>query len=244
MIFAAILVLFATLPLTSPVHVSAQTQGRALIISSLEKYVPLGYSQQIQNFLTSAGYQVTFLKDTAVTLNFLTTQLNNYDLIIWRTNIYAWMHVTYWYVGETSNTATLQAYASDYAAGLVDNTNGILGVSEGFFRSHFPAGSLSNVKLVILVSSSSFSIGLVLKNAGIKAIIDYYSTFSLYFDMIDYTTRVIISYLANGYSVQDSVSAVIFRFSNARSRDPLDSKYIPSIWWMGDSSLTIRLAPK
>lgn len=240
MFFAAVFVLIVSLPLTSPVHVSAQGQGKALIISSLEKYVPMGYALQVEKLLASAGYQVTFLKDTAVTLNFLTTQLNNYDLILWRTNVYSWAHITYWYVGEISNTATLQAHASDVAAGLVDNTNGILGVSEGFFRSHFPAGSLSNVKLAILVSSSSFSIAFPLLTAGVKSVIDYYGSFSLTFDMIDYVTRLVVRYLASGTTVKDAVWNTVSRFLSERLGDPLDTSYLPPIWWMGDSTLTIK----
>lgn len=234
------MVLIVSLPLTGLVNVSAQNQGKALIISSLEKYVPMGYTSQIQRYLTGAGYQVTLVQDTGVTLNFLTTQLNNYDLIIWRTNVYSWAHVTYWYVGETSNTATLQAYSSDFANRLVDNTNGILGVSEGFFRSHFPAGSLSHVKLAILVSSSSFSIAFVLVKAGVRSVIDYYGSFSLTFDMIDYVTKLVVNYLSGGTTVKDSVWNTISRFLNQRMEDPLDSSYLPPIWYMGDGTLAIH----
>ena len=238
--FAAFVVLIVSLPILGLTPVSAQAQGKALIISSLEKYVPMGYATQVESYLISAGYQVTFVKDTDVTINFLTTQLNKYDLIIWRTNVYSWDHTTYWYVGETSKTATLQAYAADFAAGLIDNTNGILGVSEGFFRRHFTSGSLSNVKLAILISSSSFSIAMVLLNAGVKSIIDYYGSFSLTFDMIDYVTRLVVKYLASGVTVKDSVWNTISRFLNQRMEDPLDSSYLPPIWWMGDSTLKIK----
>jgi len=241
-ILPVFLLIIVSVTFIVPGHVSAQTQGKALILSSLERFVPSSYMNQIQGYLTQAGYQVTILKDTAVTISFLTTQLNNYDVVIWRTNIYSWNHITYWYVGELSNTATLQAYAADVKNRLLDNTNGILGVSEEFFRSHFPPGSLTNVKLFMLVSSSSFSIALALIRAGAHSVIDYYSTFSLTFDMIDYTSWLIVRYLSSGVSVHDAVQATIDRFSQARIRDPMDTRYIPSIWFMGDSSLAIRLS--
>jgi len=210
-----------------------------LILSSLEKYVPTGYSAQIQNYLTKAGYKVTLIKDTDVTLELLTTQLNNYDIVIWRTNIYDWAHVMYWYVGEISNRATLQAYATDFAAKRVDNTNGILGVSLDFFTYHFGPGSLSNIQLAVLISSTSSFLGQVLLRAGVKAVIDYYGSFSLTFDMIDYVTQLIIRFLSMGSTVKDSVWEVIKRFLNQKLANPLDSSYVPQIWWMGDSTLKI-----
>jgi hypothetical protein len=241
-VLPALLLVIISMAYFAPGHVAAQSQGKALILSSLERFVPSSYMNQIQGYLTSAGYQVTILKDTAVTINLLTTQLNNYDVIIWRTNIYSWNHITYWYVGELSNTATLQAYAADVQNRLLDNTNGILGISEGFLRSHFPAGSLTHIKLFMLVSSSSFSIALALMRAGVHSVIDYYSTFSLSFDMIDYTSWLIVRYLSSGHSVHDAVQWTIDRFSQARIRDPMDTRYIPSIWYMGDSNLAIRLS--
>lgn len=237
----AILTVILSLSFAVPSHVSAQTSGKALIISSLEMYVPLGYSKEIQRYLASAGYQVTFVKDTAVTVKFLSTELGNYDLIIWRTNIYSWMHLTYWYVGEHSNKATLQAYAADVAARQLDNTNGILGVNEGFFRTHYPAGSLKNVKLFMIVASSSFAIAINLINAGVRSVIDYYGYFSLTLDMIDYTTWLMVRFLAAGNTVRYTVQEVLYWFQGARVRNPLDTKYIPSIWYMGDGALAIKL---
>ena len=53
----------------------------------------------------------SFLSNSAVTLDFLTTQLNNYDVIVWRTNTYSFAHTTYWYVGQTVNLAAERKYA-------------------------------------------------------------------------------------------------------------------------------------
>jgi hypothetical protein len=241
MLFTVFVVLSLSTLFTGLVNVSAQTHGKALILSSLDKYVPMGYKSEIEHLLASAGYNVTIVKDTDVTLNFLTTQLNNYDLIIWRTNIYQWAHQTYWYVGELSNSATLQAYAADLTAGRMDNTNGILGVKDDFFRFHLPSGSLSNVKLMMLVASSSISIAISLSHAGVHSVIEYYDTFSLSFPMIDYTTWLMVRFLASGSSVKEAVYNTMNIFQEARVRDPLDAQYIPLIWYMGDSTLAIKL---
>lgn len=236
--FVALVVILVALPLSATVPVSAQGH-KALILSSLERYVPTGYSDQIQSFLTAAGYQVTFVKDTSVTVTLLLTQLNNYDLVIWRTNVYGWNHVTYWYVGELANQATSQAYASDFTAGWIDDTNGILGVSLDFFNNHFGPGSLGNVKLAILVSSMSNGMANIWLQAGVQAVVDYYGTFSLTFGLIDYVTSLVVRYLSEGNSVKDSVWKTVLRFLTLTPSDPLDQSYLPPVWWVGSGALTI-----
>ena len=215
-------------------------QGKALILSSLEQYAPMGYRNQIEQYLTNAGYQVTFMKDTNITVNFLETQLNNYDLFIWRTNVYSWNHTTYWYVGELSTSGTAQTYASDISAGYLDGTNGIIGVSFGWFHTHFGKGSLANVKLAILVSSESLNLTPILLKAGVESIIAYYGDFSIYDDMVDYGLRVVFSYLAEGRTVQNAVQSTVMLFYTQRLQDPLDSFYIPPIFNEGNSTLTIK----
>lgn len=238
-VFVVSMVFLAAMQFSAIMPVSAQNQGKALILSSLEKYVPMGYSETVKKYLTKAGRNVTFVRDAAVTLDLLTTELNNYDVIIWRTNAYDWAHTTYWYVGELSNRATLSAYASDFEAGWIDNTNGILGVSVEFFLNHFDSGSLSNVKLIVLVSSLSSSIATVLLGAGAKSAIAYVESFSLYFGMIDFATALVFGYLTNGLTVENSVEITITRFRNVRVADPLDSKYVPPISSLGDGTLAI-----
>jgi hypothetical protein len=199
----------------------------------------MGYSKTVKNYLASAGYNVTFVSDAAVTLDLLTTQLAGYDLIIWRTNAYDWAHTIYWYVGELSNQATLAKYGSDYASGALDNTNGILGVSVDFFNNHFSAGYLGNVKLVVLVSSLSVSIAQFFIRAGVKIAIEFTDAITLYNDMIDYFTALVFSNLASGWTVQDSVDTPVTHFRDLKLHDDLDSNYIPPISWTGDGTLTI-----
>jgi hypothetical protein len=239
MLLVAVVVFLVAIPLASSVSVSAQPQRKAVILSSLEQYVPMGYVSDIENFLSSAGYQVTFLADGQVTLDFLTTQLNNYEVVIWRTNTYIWPHTTYWYVGEQSNAATLQAYAADVAAGYVDNTNGILGVSQDFFQHHFSSNSLSNVKLAFIVATMSVTIAGSWVNAGAKAVIDCTDGVSLTFSNVDYMVGAMTDFLVHGNNVQDTVTKTIVPFLNMVPNDPLDSNYIPPMWFTGNGTVTI-----
>ena len=239
-ILTALIVFLVAVPLASFVPVSAQPQRKAVIMSSLEKYVPMGYVDNIESFLTNLGYQVTFLADGQVTLDFLTTQLNNYNVIIWRTNVYIWPHTTYWYVGEQSNTATLQAYAADFAAGYVDNTNGILGVSQDFFQHHFNSSALSNVKLAFIIGTMSTTIAGSWVHVGAKAVIDCVDGVSLTFSNVDYIVGSMMRYLAHGYTVKDTLNNVIVPFLNMVLQDPLDTNYIPPMWFTGDGTVTIN----
>ena len=239
-LLSAIIVLLVALPIAGVGPVSAQPQHKALILSSLEQYVPMGYVSNIENLLTNAGYQVTFLSDGNVTLNLLTTQLNNYEVIIWRTNVYIWSHTTYWYVGEESNAATLKAYAADVAAGRVDDSNGILGITQDFFQKHFNSTSLSNVKLAFVIGtmSSSYAESWVL--AGAKAVIDCTDGVSLEFGNIDYYVGLMVDYLTHGVSVQDTLYDVIVRWPLINvPQDQLDSINIAPMWFTGNGTVTL-----
>jgi hypothetical protein len=220
-----------------PAH--AQNSQQALIISSLERFQPTLYLNRVVGYLTNDGYNVTVVKDTAVTLNLLTTQLNNYDLVIWRTNVYSWNHETYWYVGELTNTATLQAYGRDVAKGYVDNTNAILGVSVNFLIEHFPAGSLNHVKLAVLTASMSANIATIFHSAGVKGAVDYYQSVSLTFGGTDSITTTVMNYLTSGFTLQNSVLKTLTPYIVANFPDPIETSQIPPLWYSGNGTLTI-----
>ncbi len=219
--------------------VLAQSQHKAVILSSLEGLAPMGfYGKLINNDLKQAGYQVTDLNGAAVTVDFMVTQLNNYDVILWRTNTYTFSHMTYWYVGQRINSATQQKYATDFAKGRINLNAGTLGVDLDFFSNHFPTGSLSNVKLILLISSNSFSIGQILINAKARAVVICMAQITLSFGTIDYLTGQLVSDLTHGDNLYDSVYNTVAPFAN-QPRDSLDTTYSPPFWFLGDGTLTI-----
>lgn len=234
-----IIAIIAFMPLLAPPSVSLREPRKALILSSIEKVSPMGYAYAITRYLASVGYDVTFLNDTAVTLDVLTMRLDDYEIVIWRTDVYERSHTTYWYVGESAGDNRSAAYATDYQAGWVDRTYGILGVSLAFFRNHFQSGSLEKVKLAVLVSSTSSSIAKMLIQAGVRAAVDFYGSISLPFNIIDYVTRLVVEYLANGATVKDAVSNTVGHFLTMRNENPLDSGYVPPVWYMGDGTVTV-----
>ncbi len=236
LVIIAIVVLF---PIAGPALTSAKEQPKALILSSFERFSPMAHVNTITSLLMRAGYNVTFLSDTSVTVNLLTTQLNDYDVVIWRTEVYARGAVTYWYVGELANHATLQAYAPDAATGRVDGSNGILGVDLAFFHYHFNPGSLANVKLAILMSSMSLSIAKIFVDAGVKSTVDYFASFSNAFSLTDYVTQTVVENLAAGNTVKDSVVNTVNTFISILLADSLDPSYMPPVSYFGDGAVTI-----
>jgi hypothetical protein len=220
---------------------SSQTTRKALILSSLNSIIPLGYYGTVmQHELNRAGYQVTMLMDQNVTLDVLLNQLNNYQVVVWRTSVYNYRHVEYWYVGQLGDAATQEQYQSDFAQGLINLNAGILGVSYQFFSNHFNTISLNKVKLFILVSTDSDSIAPILSSAHAQAVVFCNGAISLEFGIIDDFTGALLSNLADGSNVVDSVYNLVNPYAqNTQPRDPLDSYYAPPFWFVGDGSVTI-----
>jgi hypothetical protein len=224
-----------------PPPVPSDNARNAIIISSLDDFSPMRDVDvaSLNSSLMQAGYNVTYLKDGAVTLAFMATQLNNYQVIIWRTQAYEQNHVLYWYIGQRDSRKAEQTYSSDIASEWVDASHGILGVSSAFFTNQFTPNSLSNVKLMIILSSMSALIAAPLITAGAKAIIDFSGNIDLGFNWDDYLITVTVRYLADGMSVADAVNNTIVPLITTRLRDPLDSNNVPPMAYTGASGLTI-----
>ncbi|HUK50869.1 MAG TPA: hypothetical protein VLV18_07515 [Terriglobales bacterium] len=231
---------FAKTALVSP-PLSSSGQKTAVILDSLEKVYPMGfYGKMILGELQSAGYTVTVLADGNVTLDFLVSQLNNYNVIIWRTDAYTWMHREFWYVGQLSNSAIQEKYASDFTNGWINGNAGIVGVSLDFIYEHFPANSLSNVKLAVLMSTDSGAFAPVINSAGTKSVIYCIGSVSLSYSLIDDLTGQMLSYLVHGQSVYNAVWNTVSPFVNgSQPEDNLDSNYAPPFYFAGDGTVTI-----
>ena len=217
------------------------SQRKAVVISSLDALYAMGqYDADITYYLSEAGYQVTTLRNRQITIDFLLTQLNNYSVIIWRTNTYNWKHVEYWYVGEVANSATALKYASDFANGWINSNAGIIGVSLGFFKYHFTAQMLSNVRLMMLIASDSLFLSSFMLNAGVGAVIFSLGPISLSFGLMDDLTTQMVAYLSLGQDVYSVVFSLVSPYvQNSNPEDPLDSSYSPPFWYQGDGALTI-----
>jgi len=238
-VILGLLIVFPTSIAVLPAN--ASTQHKALVLSSLNDLVPLGYYGRLMTgTLAHAGYNVTYLANNAVTIDFLLHNLNDYDVVIWRTNTFNYVHTTYWYVGETVNDATSQKYSYDFAKGWINGHAGILGVSEDFIFNYFTAGSLNHVKLLIFISSNGNSLAPQFIMAGASTVIFCNGVISLQFGLIDDLTNALISYLSGGQNVVTAVYNTVSPFNQGQQpKDPLDSSYTPPFWFLGDGSITI-----
>ncbi len=233
-----VFVLAVASPTPTMTCVYADNRGQALILSSIETQAPMGHADEIQNSIVTAGYQVTFLRDTNVTIDLLLTKLNNYDVVFWRTNSYATLdHSIYWFVGEVADAVTLQRYAADYAAGWLDSSRGILGVSSDFFRNHLTPGSLNQIKLMVMVASVPGNMESVMVSLGVKAVIGTYRVFS--FQTMDTAIARVFSFLAAGLDVGNSVLKTLEPFYNLIVNNQFESSNFPPLTYMGDSTVTI-----
>jgi DNA-dependent RNA polymerase auxiliary subunit epsilon len=235
-VFFALLALAVLVPLHGSMAIAPKMQPKVLILSSIEKQYPMQYMVEITNDLKQAGYNVTFLKDEAVTVNFVTTQLDKYDVLIWRTGMYVHGNTTYWYLGEAGNQTTVAAYARSISIGTLDASTGVLGVSANFFSNNYGPKSLANIKLAILISSMSITIAQIFVNAGVKTTIDFYQTLTAPLSLFDWVTRSLVGYLTTGSTVRDSIAKTIYNYEYVSS---LDDSYLPPISFLGDGNLQI-----
>jgi len=201
------------------------------------------YIVEVTADLKQAGYNVTFVKGAAITVSFITTQLDKYDIVIWRTGMYVLGNTTYWYLGEQANQTTQDAYAGPISIRTIEVSNGMLAVSADFLSSNFGPKSLANVKLAILISSMSITIAQIFISAGVKTTIDFYQEEPLQgesnnapLSLFDWVTESLVSSLTTGSTVSDSIAKTIYNYEYVSS---LNDIYLPPISFLGDGNLQI-----
>jgi len=236
-VLALFIVCFSPLSMLVPVR----AQRTAVILSSLDSVVPFNYYGSLtERYLESAGYRVTMLKDQQVTLDLLTSGLNKFDIVIWRTDVYSFNHREFWYVGERVDSEASTEYSADFSSNLLDVHAGIIGASQDFFLEHWSGQSLKGVKLAILLASDTNVIGQMMINAGVTTVIYCANDVSLEWGQLDDLTAQVVAYLASGDTVDTSVWTTISPYINNQTpEDPLDSTYAPPFWYLGNGALTV-----
>jgi len=216
--------------------ISPTAPPKVLILSSVESQYPMQYIVDVTADLKQAGYNVTFVKCAAITVSLITTQLNNYDIVIWRTDMYLHGNTTYWYIGEQANQTSQEAYAGAISSRTMDVSNGMLAVSADFLSSNYGPKSLTNVKLAVLISSNSITIAQIFIMAGVKTTIDFYQTLNAPLTLFDWVTKSLVGYMTTGSTVRDAIAKTIFNYEYVSS---LDDSYLPPISFLGDGNLQI-----
>ena len=226
------------IPPSSP----TEPENSAVILSSLDQVYPMGrYDAELTYYLGQAGYKVTTITNSNVTVDLLLTQLNNYSIVIWRTNTYTWEHIEYWEIGQLADAQVEQEYANDFAQGYMNGNTGIVGVSLNFFSEHFNTpGMLSNVKLMIVIASDSDAFAPFFNDVGAQTVIFCNGPVALGFGLMDDLTTQVIGDMVAGQTVYSAVyNAVSPYVQNSNPEDPLDSRYTPPFWYVGNGTLTL-----
>jgi len=245
-----LIALLMLLSLSVPMGVSAlapnvvvPNQKQALVISPLDEIIPFGSrGSTLNTILKNGGYNVTSLADGAVHIDFLLANLNNYSVVIWRTNTYTQGHVVYWYLGEHVTSYLQQKYSTDFTEGLLNAHAGILGMSPDFITHHFKASSLNHVKLMIFLSSYGASVAPQFLTAGVSTVIFNNGVVSLQSGLLDNLTISIIGNLLVGkQNVQAAVYNTLSPVNQGQQpKDPYDSTYAPPFWFIGDGTLALN----
>jgi hypothetical protein len=221
------------IPPLGSMPIAPSTQPRALILSSTQSQYPMLYVDKVTTELNEAGYNVTFLSSSAITLNLFNKQLDQYSIVIWRTDTYVLGNTTYWYLGQQGNQTV---YAGAIGIKTIEVSNGMLAVSADFFSNNFQPNSLSHVKLAILMSSDSITIARALIAAGVKTTIDLYQALVAPSSLFDWVTWSLVGYLTTGNDVRDSIYKTIYNYEYVSS---LDDSYLPPISFLGNGNLQI-----
>jgi hypothetical protein len=195
------------------------------------------YAKDAIFYLRHVGYNVTYLTDGAVTVDFLLNRLTNYNVVIWRTDNFVWHHTTYWYVGEKANDGVENKYASNFTAGLMNANTGIVGIDAAFFSYYFRPNSLRGVGIMMFIASDGSTVAPILYGAGAAAVIFCNGYTSLQLGLIDDLTVQIVSYLTQGESVYNAVYDTVSPFDQGQQVE--DTIYAPPFWFIGDAGLTI-----
>ena len=242
---ALLTIMVLVVPMTVDAYIApplySETKGQAIVISSLNETLPMGYyAKGLIYYLKNAAYNVTYLTDKKVTVDFLLRDLNRYSVVIWRTNTFNWIHTTYWYIGEKDNDGVEQEYAAEFAKGLLNDHTGIVGASQDFFTTHFRSKSLAGIKVLILAASDGNSIAPLFITAGVKSVIFCNGNISLQFGLVDDLTVQIVNYLMQGQNVYNAVYSTVSPFNQGQQlEDNLDSTYVPPYWFIGNATLTL-----
>jgi len=232
----AFMALAIFIPPLGSMPISPSNQPRALILSSTQNQYPMIYADRVTAELKEAGYNVTFLSSSTITLNLVTAaQLDQYDIVIWRTDMYVLGNTTYWYLGEQNN----ETYAGAIGARTIAVSNGMLAVNANFFSNNYGPNSLTHVKLAILMSSMSITIAQALIAAGVKTTIDLYQTIDWTIappSLLDWVTWELVGFLTTGSDVSDSIYKTIYNFQYVGSTG---NSFLPPISFLGNGNLKI-----
>jgi hypothetical protein len=206
---------------------------QAVILSPLERWMPTWNMETYVAILERAGYQVEIVLNENVSISFLRTQLAKYDLIILRTDSFAWEGFNFFCSGESATVQAKKTYVNEIAARELD-VAACVGFSMLFLRSNYRPGSL-RPGLVFGVGGGMVELSPAFKEAGMAVFIGYDDMYSLSWGRVDALSQKLLRYMSEGTSVKNSVSRLYQYLTIGHGRDAS----LPSVYWTGNGDFTI-----
>ena len=205
---------------------------RAVFLSPLEDWYQTWNLDTYRSVIEKAGYQVDVFLNGEVSIAFLETGLSNYDLIILRTDSFAYEGADYYCAGDPVTPKSSATFASQILLQEV-HVSACVGFSTKFIQHNYPSGSLRG--LVYVLAPSSANLSYVFRSAGASVFIGYTMDFSLRWGRMDAMTQKYFSYLANGETVIDASwhLSLYLRAGHGITADWLQ------LYWVGDGNYVI-----
>ena len=178
------------------------TSKQAVFLSPIERWMPTWDLNAYVSPLERAGYHVDVLLNENVSIAFLRTGLAKYDIIILRTESYAYEGFDYYCSGEPVTKARTEFSAEISAKELL--VGPCVGFSILFLKDNYPANSLHHA-FVYAVGSTTAALSSAFLSAGAAMFIGFYDEHSLQWGYIDSFSEKLFYYLAQGYTVNDAI---------------------------------------
>jgi len=211
----------------------SQANKQAVILLPLEEWMSTWNRNTYVSLLERAGYSVDVLTDGNVSISFLRTGLARYDIIILRTDSFQYEGMDYFCSGEPFTYGARHTYSAEISSQEV-SVGACVGFSTLFLRDNYPANSLRH-GLVFVIGSDSGVLASSFLASGAAAFIGYFETFSLSWGRMDVFSEKLLSYLASGSSVSDSVLQLTIYVHLGHG----GTANWPSVYWTGDGTYKI-----
>jgi len=178
------------------------TSKQAVFLSPLEGWMPTWNLDAYISPLERAGYHVDVLLNENVSITFLRTGLAEYDVIILRTDSFAYEGFDFYCSGEPVAKARTKFAAEITAREL--QVGACVGFSTLFLKQNYPGKSL-RPGFVYAVGSTTAALSSTFLAAGATMFIGYYDARSLQWGRVDALSEKLFDYLSQGYSVNDAI---------------------------------------
>jgi len=209
------------------------TSKQAVFLSPLEKWMPTWRLDAYVSPLEHAGYHVDVLFNENVSVAFLRTGLSQYDLIVLRTDSFTREGLDFFCSGEPVTSQSRTVFANEISLHELE-VSACIGFSVAFLHHYYTQNSLRE-GLVYVLGGPSAELSSAFLEGGASAFIGYYEPYSVQWGRMDAYSQKLISYLSQGYDVEDAVLKHYLYLHTGHG----NTADWPMPYWSGDGNFKI-----